>query len=254
MVESYGMAKLIVVLNWKNYPSSLDEATALLKEMGKRRSLYKKVSMFIAPPYPYLELVSSRGWFSKLAVQDVSLYQRGVHTGEISTEILKSLGVRLAIVGHSERRAMGETAEAVSKKARFAIRAGITPLICFGERERDHDGEHFEFLRHELRLLLAGISKKDAKKICLAYEPTWAIGRDYRGVVSPEDLSETVVFVKKILSDIFGRRIAEAISILYGGSVEPANVEKLSISGIGGFLIGHASLKAKSIELIVKLL
>lgn len=249
------MAKFILVANWKNYPNSLEEADSLLKAMSKKRLLYKKVSLFVAPPLTYLERVSARiKSFAKVASQDMSLFYKGARTGEITPEILKSFGVRMTIVGHSERRALGETVEVVRDKVKSALRAGITPLVCFGERERDHDGEHFEFLRDELKQLLSGVSKKDVSKIVLAYEPVWAIGKSARDAMSPLDLSQTVMFIKKVLADLFGREVSESVPILYGGSVELANAQELTQgTGIKGFLVGHASLKSKSLEAITRL-
>lgn len=248
------MAKPILVANWKNHPGSIEEAESLLKELLKRRELYKKTSLFIAPPYTYLEEVSNRAKsFGTLASQDISPLVKGSWTGEITPEILKNFGVRLSILGHSERRALGETTEEVREKIKIALRSGITPLICFGEKEHDKDGAHFEFLRDELKGLLSGLSKKEIGKIALAYEPVWAIGKSAEDSLNPKELSQTVIFIRKILSDLFGRSVAESTPILYGGSVEPTNAEALlKEGGVRGFLVGHASLKAKSFEAIAR--
>lgn len=248
------MAKPILVANWKNYPSSLSEAQKLMKDLGKKRELYKKLFLFVAPPFTYFESVSERlGTFGKLASQNISSLPPGTYTGQVTIDILKNFSVRLAIIGHSERRAFGETSEHITKKVRAALRAGITPLLCVGERERDTDGEHFEILRQDLKLLLGGLSKSEISKIALAYEPVWAIGKSSKDAINREELAQTVVFIKKVLSDLFGRKVAEKIPILYGGSVEPGNAyELMKGTGIRGFLVGHASLNAKSFEAIVK--
>ncbi len=249
------MAKPILIANWKNYPSSLSEALSLLKQLSKNSAVYKKVSLFIAPPLPYLETVSARSKnFAHLASQDVSAVSRGTHTGVVSTEILKSFGVRLAILGHSECRALGETSESVSIKARIALSAGITPLVCVGELSRDDEGEHFEILREQLKLSLAGLNRKyDLSKLVIAYEPVWAIGKRAQDAVSPSDLAETIIFIRKVLTDIFDRKIAERIPLLYGGSVEPSNASGLLVgTGIKGFLVGHASLRAENFLDIAK--
>ena len=243
------MSKRLLVLNWKNYPNSLAEAKILLRDLAKKKLLYRKVSLFIAPPLPYLTVVGER---FPLASQDLPKTLKGTYTGEVSLEILKSFGVRLSILGHSERRELGETTIEIKEKIKNALRTGITPLICFGEKIRDADGEHFEFLRQELKTLLNSFSKAEARKLMLAYEPIWAIGKSAKDSISGEELSETLVFIKKILSDLFGRRVADKIPILYGGSVEPANAESLIHTGVRGFLIGHASLNGKSVEEIVK--
>jgi len=243
------MAKPILVANWKNHPDSLALAKALLKEIAKNSRLYRNLSLFIAPPYPYFESVSERlGSFGRLAAQNMSSLPPGNYTGQVTPDILKSFGVRLAILGHSERRGLGETSEHVAKKVKIALRLGIVPLVCVGELSQDQDGEHFEFLRDELKLSLAGLNREMvASRLTLAYEPIWAIGKHARDAMASADLSQTVLFIKKVLADLFGRVVAEQIPILYGGSVEPANASRLfSETGIRGFLVGHASLNAKS--------
>ena len=249
------MAKPILVANWKNHPSSLFEARALLKEFARNSLLYRKWSFFIASPYTYFESVSERvSRFAKLASQDLSILPAGSYTGEVTADILKSFGVQLAILGHSERRALGETSEDIAKKIKVCLRAGIVPLVCIGELAHDQDGEHFEFLREQLRTALSGISKKDnISKLIVAYEPVWAIGKSARVAIESRELSQATIFIKKVLSDILGRNVAERIPILYGGSVEPANANILMReTGINGFLVGHVSLNAKSFKLIAE--
>jgi len=244
------MPKPILIANWKNYPNSLPEAKALVKELSKKKALLSKTALFIAPPAPYYDLVSHS--FAKLASQDLFPFDKGSHTGAVSIEVLKSFGVKLAILGHSERRALGETSENVSAKVKAALKAGITPLVCVGEKIKDNDGEHFEFLREEIKASLIGVSKKDVEKIFLSYEPVWAIGKSYKDAMTPEEVTQTIIFIKKILSDLYGRSTAENIPILYGGSVEPKNARALMTSGVKGFLVGHASLNAKSFSGIVE--
>lgn len=249
------MPKPILVANWKNHPDSLDKTKALLKKLGRDRRLYQKLSFFIAPPLPYLELVSSRAKsFADLAVQDVPSLAQGTHTGVVTPDILKSFGVRLAILGHSERRALGETNELVSQKVRISLGAGFASLVCVGELSRDRDGEHFEFLRTQLKLSLSGLSRRsDITRLAVAYEPVWAIGRRARDAVKPADLEQSVIFIRKILADMFGRSAAERVPILYGGSVEPDNALALmEETGIRGFLVGHASLDAESLGAVAK--
>lgn len=238
------MPKPILVANWKNYPNSLPEAKTLLKELSKKKALLNKATLFIAPPAPYMELVANS--FAKLASQDLFPIEKGAHTGTVSLEMLKSFGVRLTILGHSERRALGETSTEVAVKVRAALKAGITPLVCVGELVKDAEGEHFEFLREEIKSSLHGVNKKNVEKIILAYEPVWAIGKSAKEAIDPGELSQTTLFIRKVLSDLFGRKAAESVSILYGGSVEPKNVSALMNTGVRGMLVGHASLNAKS--------
>ena len=247
------MAKSLLVANWKNYPNSLYEANMLLGGLSRNKKHFKKVSLFIAPPLPYLESVATKSkTFAHLACQDIAETPAGTHTGVVPVEILKSFGVELAIIGHSERRALGETDVIVSQKAKKAINAGITPLICVGEKSRDHEGHHFEFLREQIKGSLSGLShKKGGLKFVVAYEPIWAIGREATGAIEAADLTESVIFIKKVLNDIFGRKTADRIPILYGGSVDGLNAEKLfTKTGIRGYLVGRASLNPKTFEAI----
>ena len=248
------MPKPILVLNWKNHPPSLSEARLLLKNLAKKRALYKKLTLFIAPPLPYLAEVKERAsGFAQLSAQNLFKEEKGTFTGEVGVDILKSFGVRMAILGHSEQRALGETAEGVRAKVKLSLAANIAPLICFGEKEKDNDGEHFEFLRQELKTILGNLDKRVASKIALAYEPIWAIGKTADEAIDAKELTQTVLFVRKVLTDLFGRTLADKVPILYGGSVEPGGAyELMHGSGVRGLLIGHASLKAKDMELIAK--
>lgn len=249
------MSRPILIANWKNHPSSLSEARTLLRQLSRSSKLYKKLSLFIAPPLTYFESVSLRlGNFGQLAAQNISSLPPGNYTGQVTPDILKSFGVRLVILGHSERRKFGETSEHVAQKVKTAFRSGITPLVCIGEKTRDQDGEHFEFLRQQLKLSLGGLSRKaDVAKLAIAYEPIWAIGKHAHDAIKPADLSQAVIFIRKVLVDLFGRTTAEKIPILYGGSVEPADAYALCHqTGVKGFLVGHASLKAENLAAIAK--
>ncbi|KKW13875.1 MAG: Triosephosphate isomerase [Parcubacteria group bacterium GW2011_GWA2_50_10b] len=248
------MAKPILVANWKNHPGSLAEAKALLKGLSKEARLYKNLSLFIAPPAPYLELAALKARnFARLACQDMAAFSQGTYTAMLTPDILKSLGVRLAIIGHSERRALGETSAQVVDKVKVALRAGIVPLVCIGEQARDVDGEHFDILREELKSSLSGLNAKTARGIIIAYEPVWVIGKSAKDALPPAELAQTVIFLKKQLSDLYGRSVAESIPILYGGAVEPENAGALMRETyIKGFLVGHASLKPESFKSIAE--
>jgi triosephosphate isomerase len=249
------MTKAILIANWKNYPESLEKTSVIISGLSKRLALYKKLDFYIAPPLPYYESVSKKTRsFSQLAVQDMHILTKGSHTGSVSVDILKSFGVRLAILGHSERRAQGETCAQVSEKVHATIRSGMVPVVCVGERERDEEGEHLEFLRKQLKNSLEGIKRpQDISKLIVAYEPVWAIGKKAKDALSPEDLTQSVLFIRKALTDIFGRKSADRVPIVYGGSVEPANAENLfQGTGIKGFLVGHASLNPDSLAKIAQ--
>lgn len=239
------MARQMLVANWKDHPASLDEADLIIKGMAKHASTYKKLHTFIAPPLPYFDIVSKKAQnFANLASQDIFESYEGTYTGAVLPDILKSFGTKLAIIGHSEMRALGETDKSVAQKIRVAIKAGIVPLVCVGETARDEKGDYLEFLKNELRGSLAGLRRKDdASKIVIAYEPIWAIGKKAKDAANKEEVTEMVIFIRKVVASIFGRSAAEKMPILYGGSVEPENAAVLAKeTGIRGFLVGHASL------------
>lgn len=243
------MAKPLLIANWKNNPKSPEEATTLLTVLSRKSLLYKKLSLFIAPPYTYFESVHKRALkFASLATQDIFFSSDGPHTGSVTPDILKAFGVKLAIIGHSERRALGETNEVVATKVKTAFMSGIVPVLCIGESERDEEGSHLQFIQDELKFSLEGIRRKeDAEKLIIAYEPVWAIGKRASEAISPTDLAEMVIFIKKTLTDIFGREAADVIPVLYGGSVDVTNAEPLyKETGIRGFLVGRASLDPKA--------
>jgi triosephosphate isomerase len=216
--------------------------------MARANLKYKKLSVYIAPPLPYLGLVSEKaGKFSKLASQGMPLEEKNALTEGVTPDMLKSFGVKLAIVGHSERRALGETNKTVSEKVRTALAQGIIPLLCIGEEEHDAEGEYLDFLRHQLKASLEGVKRTEAGKLMIAYEPIWAIGARAKDVITPRDLAQTSLYIKRLLSDMYGRENAENIPILYGGSVDASNAEVLAKEGnTDGFLVGRASLDHKS--------
>lgn len=250
------MTKPILVANWKNHPESLSKASLILNGLAKKASLYKKLLTVVAPPVTYFETASKRvKSYAALGSQDIFFGIEGTYTGAITPDILKSFGVKYTIIGHSERRGLGETSPVVAAKLKTALRAGIVPIICIGEDTHDQDGAYFEFLREELKLSLEGVRRRDdAQKLIIAYEPVWAIGKKAKEAMQPEELSEMVIFIKKVLTEIFGRESAEKIPILYGGSVDPSNAAGLIASGIKGFLVGRASLDPKSFAAIAETL
>ncbi len=245
--------KYILVANWKSHPGSLDEAKRLLVGLVKQSANFKKLHTVIAAPNIFLDLVGSKiRSIGVLASQDISLIPKGTHTGETTVEMLKGLGVKVSIIGHSERRKLGETSDLVSKKLGQAIREGITPIVCVGEDAHDTEGRYYEVLNSQIRSSLEGLKKTDAKKIVVAYEPVWAIGKSAKDAMQPNDLSQMVIFIRKVLTEMFGRNAADQVAIIYGGSVEPGNARELLKSGAQGFLVGHSSLSAKSFVEIAK--
>ena len=176
----------------------------------------------------------------------------GAYTGEVSAEMLKGLGIKTVIIGHSKRRSyFNETDELLSMKLKAVLDNGMEAIFCFGEQleERKLDNHLLE-VGSQLRNTLFNLNAEDFKNIILAYEPVWAIGTGE--TATPEQAQEMHAFVRNVLEKKFGKEVSENISILYGGSVKPANAKEIfSKEDVDGGLIGGASLKAEDFFAIV---
>jgi len=186
-----------------------------------------------------------------LGIQNVHAKESGANTGEISLPMLSAFGVTYCIVGHSERRAMGETDQVVAEKVLAILKGRLTPVVCIGERERDKDGNFFLHIERQIHQVLAAIPKARFKDVLFAYEPIWAIGTGQTATV--DDVIEMQLFIQKVITKHFSRSAASQIRLLYGGSVHSGNARVLFQSGaIDGFLVGGASLKADEFTHVVK--
>lgn len=244
---------MIIVANWKAYVESVSKAKALFAS-AKKLSVKTDVSIVLVPPAPYLGLLLN-GNKSKVAfgAQDISNGTGGAHTGEITAAALREMGVSYAIVGHSERRAAGETDATVFEKAQHALAHGITPILCIGEAVRDEDAHYLQALRAQIAAVFAPLSQKERMQIIVAYEPIWAIGKSAADSITSVDLSEMVLYIRKVLGEYLPGNGAAATTILYGGSVEAGNARALaSGSGVDGFLVGHASVDVPTFSALVK--
>lgn len=255
MLQSVNMKKTVpfVVGNWKLNPVTLNAASSLASEVAKSNKKSENPYVAIAPPAPYLSEVGKK--ISKspvaLAAQDVSCENIGAHTGEISILQLKDLGVEYVIVGHSERRAKGETNKDVEKKVLITLKNRLTPIVCVGERERDEQGNFFSFVEEQLRSLAGVLPSAQMKKVIIAYEPIWAIGTG--NTATADDVKEMQLFIESVLTKVYDRSTARAVRLLYGGSVKPDNALLLyTQGGMNGFLVGGASLKVDDFSSIIK--
>ncbi len=235
-------------------PETLLQAKNIFQSI-KGYSKNTKSKIVVCPPYIYIkDLIELSKKTKKIVVgaQDVFFEGDGPFTGEVSAPMLKSVGAKYVIVGHSERRALGETSSDVSRKVRAALSFDISPILCIGESARDEDGEYLKDLREMLKLSLLNIGEKNISKLIIAYEPIWTIG-DGHFAMTPHDIHQTAVFIKKELTTIFGEKIGRKIPILYGGSVDPKNAETIvKESHVNGLLVGRESLKAENFGLIIK--
>ena len=253
--------KKIIIANWKMNPSTTKEAEKLFTAVVKSVGRIERTEVVICAPFVYLEKLSARGRSAlggkkiSLGGQDAFDGDVGPYTGEVSSEMLYNLGARYVILGHSERRALGETNEVINRKIKGALFAGLVPIVCVGEKERDESHGYFNLVKTQVVECLNGISKNLISKIIIAYEPVWSISStiDRRDATSA-DSREMAVFIRKILSDITSPEIASKTRVIYGGSVtEKDTGDFLENGGVDGVLPGRASLDAKKFIEIVKI-
>ncbi len=244
----------LVIGNWKMNPQSVSLSIKLTIDLKKKLNTVNDVDVVVAPPFVYLESVGNVKGGTKtfsLGAQNVHHEKLGAHTGETSLSMLQSLGVTHVILGHSERRAEGETDIEVNQKVSATIKEGLTAVVCVGEVERDHSAHYLAHIESQIRIALAKISKVRLGQIVIAYEPIWAIGTGNTATAS--DVHEMKIFIERVITDLYGRNFAQKVRIIYGGSVNPKNARELFVDGmVDGFLVGGASLRADEFIQIVK--
>ncbi|MFA5838813.1 MAG: triose-phosphate isomerase [Candidatus Paceibacterota bacterium] len=250
-------SKKIVVANWKMEPETLEKAFEIFNETKKVSKALKNTNIVICPPSIYLNKLKEETKSNKkisFGVQNIFSEEEGAHTGEISIDMVKNLGVEYVIVGHSERRALGEDDLLISKKVNLVLNSKLNPILCIGEKERNDEGDFLLFVSEQIKNSLQKIEKKYLKNLIIAYEPVWAIGKTAQDAMDSRGVHQMTLFIKKVLADLFDEKISEKVMILYGGSVELSNAEDLIKNGnIDGFLIGHESLDAEKFCEILKL-
>ncbi|MBU2947164.1 triose-phosphate isomerase [Zobellia uliginosa] len=247
------MRSKIVAGNWK-MNKNLPETEALLTELAAKLP-DTQAEVMVAPTYVNLASAVRTLDSSVIEViaQNMHFAESGAYTGEISADMLLSIGVETAIIGHSERRAyFGETDEILAKKVVTALDKNIRVMFCFGEELEDRKSDnHFNVVESQLKNALFSLDASAWSKIVLAYEPVWAIGTGE--TASPEQAQEMHAFIRKTITDTYDASIANNVSILYGGSVKPGNaVEIFGKPDVDGGLIGGASLVADDFVAIIK--
>jgi triosephosphate isomerase len=246
--------KLFIAGNWKmntSRASGVDLARALVREIGTTTA----VDVAVCPPFVYLSDIGAAVAGSRIAVgaQDMYFENNGAFTGEISGAMLKDVGCRYVILGHSERRhILGETDSLINRKIVKSLTDGLLPIFCVGELlEERKGGKTMDVVRRQVEQGLAGISKADATKITIAYEPVWAIGTGE--TATPQQAQEVHAMIRELLAKIYDKELASGLRIQYGGSVKASNAkELLTQPDIDGALVGGASLKAEEFVGIVK--
>lgn len=235
-----------VIANWKMNPETKREALSILRGVKNRAAYLHNVNTVLCPPSLFLHPMAGLygGKKVKFGAQDI-FYRRGSgsFTGETSADQLMDADVEYVIVGHSERRDMGETNEVVEKKVHTALKAGFKTVVCVGEKARDENGEYLQFVKRELKTALVDAPEPYRENILIAYEPIWAIGGGPHDAMSSHEMHQMSLYIRKVLREFFSEKRAEQIPILYGGSVERSNAEELIKNAhVQGFLVGHASL------------
>jgi triosephosphate isomerase len=251
-------AKKILVANWKMNPDTLEEAINIAQKIKAVMNKKKKIELIVCPPHIFIPDVSNIFGNIKnlnIGAQDVFGGDSKSTTGEIGIQMLINSKVKYAILGHSSRRDLCETDEVVAEKVLSTIKSGMKAILCIGERERNENGQFYNFVKEQLEKSLSKIKKIQLKKLIIAYEPVWAIGKKDTEAMKPEDVHEMVIFIRKVLTDKYGAELASLIPILYGGSVSKRNIENLAVKGeVSGFLIGRESLNIENFTEVIEIL
>jgi triosephosphate isomerase len=247
----------LVIGNWKMNPQSLSLAKKLATEVKTKlqKSPNNGVNVVLAPSFVHLtevrDVLGKAKNFS-LGAQTVNHAKLGAYTGDVSLPMLTDIGVSYVIIGHSERRAKGVKDEHVNQTLHSIIKAGVTAVVCVGEKERDVSGHYLNRIEQQIRKACENVPRTKLSQIVIAYEPIWAIGTGNNATAA--DVHEMKLFIEKTLADIYGRNFARTVKIVHGGSVNKRNAYELHHEGMmNGFLIGGASLHADEFIEIIKL-
>ncbi len=248
------MRRPFIAGNWKMH-KTVPQALELVEELRGLLEGEEGVEIVVAPPFTALYPVAQvlKGSVIKLAAQDCFWEEEGAFTGEISPVMLADVGCAYCIVGHSERRHIfGEGSREVARKARALLTHGISPIVCVGETLEERErGEALKVVGEQMEGSLAGLSGEDMARVIIAYEPVWAIGTGK--TATPQQAQEMHAFLRQWAWEKFGGDVASTLTILYGGSVKPGNIQGLmAMEDIDGALVGGASLRASSFAQIVK--
>jgi len=246
------MRKPIIAGNWKMNKTA-SEAVDFVREIRRGLSQITLADSVVCPPFIALPAVYDVLQATKVGIgaQNMHFAEKGAFTGEVSVSMIKPY-CQYVILGHSERRELfGEIDENVNKKAKVALQAGLTPIICVGETlEQNQAGQTHEFVSGQVQAALAGFSDEEAKKCIIAYEPIWAIGTGLSASV--EDAGRIIgLTVRGALSSAFNEEVAQTIRVQYGGSANPSNIgDYMGHPDIDGALVGGASLKNDFVEMV----
>jgi len=247
------MRSYYIAGNWKMH-KTVGEAVDLSKALVSALSGCKDKVM-VAPAFTSLAAVSEvlKGTNILLGAQNMACEEQGAHTGEVSVLMLKDLGVKVVILGHSERRhTYGETDLLINRKLRLALAHGLEPILCVGETLEERESGRLEaVIGTQIREGLKDVGSGDFSRVTIAYEPVWAIGTGK--TATPQDADSVHAYIRKVVAELYGEAASKSVCIQYGGSVKAENVAALmAMPNIDGALVGGASLKADSFTPIAK--
>lgn len=249
--------QFIIAGNWKMNPITHKEAQTLFASYKRLARSFPSLAFTACVPAVYLEPLSRKNKESlvTLGAQNIYCEDQGSYTGAISVPMVQDSGGTTVIIGHSERRRLfGVGDELISKKIKQAIAHNMPMIVCFGEEDRDEQGQYTEELEKQLRAILTPfVNQRKNKLLTLAYEPVWAIGSGAKRAVGQDELFSTMILIKNIIASILGEHASKTIPVLYGGSVNADNAGMLAtVPGVSGFLIGRASLAGDSLKAIAQ--
>jgi triosephosphate isomerase (TIM) len=246
--------KPLIAGNWKMNPTTASEAKKLFSQIVKQVGETKGVDIWLAVPHVFIPVLAPLSKKVVVGAQNIHHAASGAHTGEVSVTQAKSSGSRFTILGHSERRALGETNEQLSEKVLQAINAEMNVILCVGENVRDDHGEYLGIIKEQLEIGLSKVTKKDLERITIAYEPVWAIGANAVRPATVQECFEMMIYIRKALSDLYSEKHSQVVRVLYGGSANSETAaELMSAAQADGFLLGRASLDPKEFNKIIQL-
>lgn len=246
---------ILLVGNWKMAPNKSSEALNLAKKILLVSKTYKKsIQTVICAPSIHIPLLAKNIKNTIfIGAQSVSGYEDIAQTGLLNANMIKDYGAMYCIVGHSEVRARGESDESIVLAVNSLLNKKVTPIICVGEKDRDAHGWYLSTVKDQVEKIINSIPKASLKKIVLAYEPVWAIGKEAKREATPVECREMIIFIRKTIADLVDAKSAQAIPILYGGSVNDQNAVNFIKEGESqGLLVGRASLDIKKFSAIMK--
>ena len=249
--------KKLIIANWKMNPLRGSEAKKMFKTINSAAAKLKNVETVICPPLVYLQSLGDEVTSRNCVVgsQDAFWEHSGAYTGQVSPDMIFNARGRYVIVGHSERRAVGDTDELIRMKLKSILQFPLIPILCVGEKTRDGELGYVSELKAQLKNSLKGLSSEEILRTVVVYEPVWAISTNRGGTCTPAQCAEAVTVMRQVLADLLEDSAkASKVTIVYGGSVNDQDIQGFLQEGLDtGAIVGHASLDPKEFIRILKI-